>query len=66
MVFHSEIVVKEQVRITNENSIVNVVDNVTKSAKTTIPFMKDNEFDYQNLTQWMGIILGNIGGYYLF
>ncbi len=54
MVFHSDIVVKEQVSITSENSIVNVVDDITKSAKTTIPFMKDNEFDYQNLTQWMG------------
>ena len=58
MVFHSDIVVKEQVRITNENSIVNVADDITKSAKTTIPFMKDNEFDYQNLTQWMGYYAG--------
>jgi phospho-N-acetylmuramoyl-pentapeptide-transferase len=58
MVFHSDIVVKEQVSITTENSIVNVADDVTKSAKTTIPFMKDNEFDYQNLTQWMGYYAG--------
>ena len=58
MVFHSDIVVKEQVSITNENSIVNVADDITKSAKTTIPFMKDNEFDYQNLTQWMGYYAG--------
>ena len=58
MVFHSDIVVKEQVSITTENSIVNVVDDITKSAKTTIPFMKDNEFDYQNLTQWMGYYAG--------
>jgi len=58
MVFHSDIVVKEQVSITTENSIVNVVDDITKSAKTTIPFMKDNEFDYQDLTQWMGYYAG--------
>lgn len=58
MVFHSDIVVKEQVSITSENSIVNVADDVIKSAKTTIPFMKDNEFDYQNLTQWMGYYAG--------
>jgi phospho-N-acetylmuramoyl-pentapeptide-transferase len=58
MVFHSDIVVKEQVSITTENSIVNVADDITKSAKTTIPFMKDNEFDYQNLTQWMGHYAG--------
>jgi phospho-N-acetylmuramoyl-pentapeptide-transferase len=35
-----------------------VVDDITKSAKTTIPFMKDNEFDYQDLTQWMGYYAG--------
>jgi phospho-N-acetylmuramoyl-pentapeptide-transferase len=58
MVFHSDIVVKEQVSITTENSIVNVADDIIKSAKTTIPFMKDNEFDYQNLTQWMGYYAG--------
>ena len=58
MVFHSDIVVKKQVSITTENSIVNVVDDITKSAKTTIPFMKDNEFDYQDLTQWMGYYAG--------
>jgi phospho-N-acetylmuramoyl-pentapeptide-transferase len=58
MVFHSDIVVKDQVSINTENSIVNVADDVTKSAKTTIPFMKDNEFDYQNLTQWMGYYAG--------
>jgi len=58
MVFHSDIVVKEQVSITTENSIVNVADDITKSAKTTIPFMKDNEFDYQDLTQWMGYYAG--------
>lgn len=58
MVFHSDIVVKEQVSIITENSIVNVADDITKSAKTTIPFMKDNEFDYQNLTKWMGYYAG--------
>ena len=35
MVFHSDIVVKEQVSITNENSIVNVADDITKSADYT-------------------------------
>jgi len=29
------------------------VDEV-KSLKTTIPFLKDNEFDYSSLTRWMG------------
>jgi len=58
MVFHSDIVVKEQVQITTEDGIVNTVEKISKSAKTTIPFMKDNEFDYQNLTKWMGYYAG--------
>ena len=58
MVFHTDIVVKEQVNVTTENGIVNISDQVTRSAKTTIPFMKDNEFNYQDLTQWMGYYAG--------
>ena len=27
---------------------------MSKSAKTTIPFMKDNEFDYRVLTKYLG------------
>jgi phospho-N-acetylmuramoyl-pentapeptide-transferase len=34
-----------------ENS---VVKTTTKSTKTTIPFFKDNEFDYSVLLKWMG------------
>ena len=53
MVFHQDIVVKEQIDLNIEN-VNSVSDRVTKSAKTTIPFMKDNEFDYQILTQFLG------------
>ena len=53
MVFHQDIVVKEPSQINTESG-KEIVDEMLKSAKTTIPFMKDNEFDYQILTEWLG------------
>lgn len=53
MIFHQDIVVKESSQINTESGI-EIVDEMLKSAKTTIPFMKDNEFDYQILTEWLG------------
>ena len=53
MVFHQDIVVKESSEINTESG-TEIVDKMLKSAKTTIPFMKDNEFDYQILTEWLG------------
>ena len=61
MVFHADIVVKEQLSdsqiITNENISVSnefgFEGEAKKSAKTTIPFVKNNEFDYKILTNWM-------------
>ena len=62
MVFHEDIVVKEQLSdtqiITEENiSVSNEFGferEAKKSTKTTIPFVKNNEFDYKILTNWMG------------
>ena len=62
MVFHGDIVVKEQLSdtqiITEENiSVSNEFGferEAKKSTKTTIPFVKNNEFDYKILTNWMG------------
>jgi len=54
MVFHSDIVVKEEVSFLSDNEIVGSVDLAEKSSKTTIPFFKNNELDYQSLTSWMG------------
>ena len=54
MVFHSEIVVIEEVNFSSENEIVNSVHLAKKSSKTTTPFFKNNEFDYQSLTSWIG------------
>ena len=58
MVFHQDIVVKEHIDLNTDN-VISVSDNISKSAKTTIPFMKDNEFDYQVLTQYMGETVAN-------
>ena len=62
MIFHGDIVVKEQLSdtqiITEENiSVSNEFGferEAKKSTKTTIPFVKNNEFDYKILTNWMG------------
>ena len=64
MVFHADIVVKEQLAdsqiITETNiSIANEYgfeQEEKQSTKTTIPFVKNNEFDYKILTNWMGDI----------
>ncbi|MDP7568065.1 MAG: phospho-N-acetylmuramoyl-pentapeptide-transferase [Flavobacteriales bacterium] len=54
MVFHSDIVVKEEVALSSDTEIVGSVNLAEKSSKTTTPFFKNNEFDYQYLTSWMG------------
>ena len=58
MVFHQDTIVKEKINLNTDNEI-SVSDNISKSAKTTIPFMKDNEFDYRVLTQYMGKTVAN-------
>ncbi len=52
MVFHGDIVVKEDVQFSSETEIS--VDVAQKSLKTTTPFFKNNEFNYEVLTSWMG------------
>jgi len=66
--FHQDVVVREKnsgSTIVMQNQI-NIVDELqasenslfknedVKSTKTTIPFFKNNEFDYDNLVSWMG------------
>jgi phospho-N-acetylmuramoyl-pentapeptide-transferase len=55
--FNKYIVVREYVH--GESSFVSMtrvsqVYNDVKSTVTTIPFFKDNEFDYASLTSWLG------------
>ena len=54
MVFHSDIVVKEDSSVLFNDINLDSNISVTKSSKTTIPFFKNNEFDYHRLTSWMG------------
>ena len=54
MVFHSDIVVKEKVVLTDVEGVYKFSEIADKSSKTTIPFLKNNEFNYHALTSWMG------------
>ena len=54
MVFNNQIVVKEKLVSSNGKQNYEFVEVAQKSSKTTIPFLKNNEFDYQKLTSWMG------------
>ena len=46
---HGEVVISQEVTISS-----NRFSDAEKSTKTTIPFVKNNEFDYANLLTWMG------------
>lgn len=39
---------------------------VTKSPETTLPFVKNNNFNYSWITSWMGQSAGEIGGWVVF
>lgn len=55
MLNSSEIVVKEPLNNSVEISNNDLVQRISsKSIKTTIPFVKNNEFDYKVITNWMG------------
>ena len=54
MVFHSDIVVKEKNVPTEVEGVYDFSVTAEKSSKTTIPFLKNNEFNYHNLTSWIG------------
>ena len=54
MVFNKQIVVKEKLVSSNGQQNYEFIEVAQKSSKTTIPFLKNNEFDYQKLTSWMG------------
>jgi phospho-N-acetylmuramoyl-pentapeptide-transferase len=52
MVFHADIVVKEDVYLSSETEIS--MNEAQKSLKTTTPFFKNNELNYEVLTSWIG------------
>lgn len=61
---------REAVRESNQQHIeqVEVIDKgeVAKSPQTTIPFVKNNNFNYQWVTSWMGDDAGKTAGWLLF
>lgn len=61
MYFHPGITIKEDVSATNTIEIVQTANSETKemrpevkSTKTTVPFIKNNEFEYSKLINWLG------------
>ncbi|MDR3261771.1 MAG: phospho-N-acetylmuramoyl-pentapeptide-transferase [Tannerella sp.] len=56
--FSPEVVIRENMEV--RNAVENTIENVqfhpshTKSVKTTIPFVKNNNFDYEWLVGWAG------------
>ena len=66
--FHDDVVVRERnsgqtITMTHQETIIDEIQasentlfssNDVKSTATTIPFLKNNEFDYSNLVSWMG------------
>lgn len=52
MVFHNDIVIVDESKFI-QNEQIEIVDNAQKSSKTTTPFLKNNEFDYNILTSWI-------------
>jgi phospho-N-acetylmuramoyl-pentapeptide-transferase len=68
MVFSNDIVMRENVEVTNtagNETVIEYVKEDVKSPQTTIPFVKNNNFDYSWLTKWMGSNAAT-GGWVLF
>ena len=57
--FHQDVTIKEKIPASQQEIVVNQQSNLpqflpeTKSTKTTIPFVKQNEFDYADLITWI-------------
>lgn len=57
MYLSPDIVIRENVEtvnIENQEVVIKYTPENIKSAQTTIPFVKNNNFDYTYLTEWMG------------
>ncbi len=58
--FNSDVTIKEKISTNNHSKNINILSSQssqfyseTKSTKTTIPFFKENEFDYTDLITWV-------------
>lgn len=59
MFFHPDVVIREEVPMSKQTVVQQLVSDgpewtESKSLKTTIPFVKNNEFNYERLTGWLG------------
>ena len=52
--FHPDVVMREQISTIDKSAQVVVVQKDLKSTMTTIPFVKNNEFDYSDILSWLG------------
>ena len=52
--FPPDVVMREQVNTIDTSDQVAVFQQNVKSTMTTIPFVKNNEFDYSDLLSWLG------------
>lgn len=68
MYLSPSIVMRENIEVENRTSheiVVKHKSNDIKATQTTIPFVKNNNFDYSSLTKWMGKH-AQTGGWILF
>lgn len=70
MYYNSDMVIVQNNEVISETTsrVEEVIydSDVTKAPETTLPFVKNNNFDYSWLTQWMGADAGEIGGWIVF
>tara|TARA_B110000908_G_scaffold23005_1_gene26144 strand:+ start:21756 stop:22970 length:1215 start_codon:yes stop_codon:yes gene_type:complete len=52
--FHDGITIKEKLDVPITTELVQSFGQEVKSTKTTIPFLKNNEFNYESLVGWLG------------
>ena len=52
--FHPDVVMREQISTIDTSAQVVVFQKDLKSTMTTIPFVKNNEFDYSDILSWLG------------
>ena len=50
--FHPEVVIRDQIQTVNASNEIVVVQKNVKSTMTTIPFVKNNQFDYSEILSW--------------
>lgn len=70
MMLSPDVVIRQNHEVVNieSNEVEQVIyaSNDVKATQTTIPFVKENNFDYASLTQWLGDEGAQAGGWVLF